>query len=331
MGSFSKWALAGCVCGTALSFAPAQGITDAPSANTAEIRFADGSVVRMTILQPAIDIQTKYGQLTVPICDIRRIDFGLHLPPGADQRIEKNIKRLGSEVFRDREEATRELIALGPVAYPFVLRATRDADLETTQRINMIAKRIAEKCTPEDLKIKEDDVIHTQDFPIVGRIMAPALAVRSVHFGELALKLSDLKTLYVRGINGELELSVEAARYGSTPEQWLDTGIIIDSSQTLLLSSEGQIDLWPQGPGQYVSGPKGYSAVGRVGNFMAGSLLARVGENGKSFAVGDRYEGTPGEEGKVYLSIAPSPWNNAASGAYRVRVSTERVALSAKR
>jgi hypothetical protein len=124
---------------------------------------------------------------------------------------------------------------------------------------------------------------------------------------------------------------VDAAKYGSAPEQWLDSGVVMDASQRLFMVSEGQVDLWPQGPGQYVTGPKGYSTAGKGGSFMAGALIAKVGDTGKAFLVGERYEGTPADQGKVLLQIVPSPWNNASSGSYRVRISMEHVALSVNR
>src|SRR5205085_2573962 len=188
-----------------------------------------------------------------------------------------------------------------------------------------------EKTAPENLRIKEDDYIQTAEFPITGRILHPTIKAHSTHFGDLSLKLSDLRTLFVRGASADNEVVVDAVKYGNGPEHWLDSGVIVDPSQRLLIIGEGQVDLWPQGPGQYVTGPKGYSTAGKGGNFMAGALIAKVGEHGKAFMVGERYEATPTEEGKVYFQIVPSPWNNASSGSFRVRISMEHVALSVAR
>jgi hypothetical protein len=52
----------------------------------------------------------------------------------------------------------------------------------------------------------------------------------------------------------------------------------------------------------------------------AGILLGRIGENGKVFVIGERYQGTPNQEGTLYLLIAPSPWNNASTGSYKVKI-----------
>lgn len=331
MGYPFRWALACAVFAATMGLAQGQGKKDVPRPNLAEVRFADGSLVRMTILQDDLEVMTKYGKLVIPIRDIRRIDFGLHLPEGVGEHIDLSIKQLGSDAYRDRDEAVKHLVHYGPMAYPFLQRASRNPDPEVAQRVAGVLKRITEKVAPENLRLKEEDYIQTTEFPVIGRIVHPTLKAHSAHFGELHLKLCDLRTLFIRGQSGDGEVVVDAAKYGSAPDQWLDSGIVVDPSQRVSIVSEGQVDLWPQGPGQYMTTAKGYTTAGKGGTFMAGTLLGRVGEQGKVFVVGERFEGTPSEEGKLYFHIVPSPWNNASTGTYRVRLTMEHVALSAKR
>jgi len=52
----------------------------------------------------------------------------------------------------------------------------------------------------------------------------------------------------------------------------------------------------------------------------SGMLLGRIGEKGKVFQVGAKYSGTPSESGRLYLRIACSPWNNASTGSYAVKI-----------
>ena len=54
----------------------------------------------------------------------------------------------------------------------------------------------------------------------------------------------------------------------------------------------------------------------------SGALFGRVGDASEAFYIGDRYEGAQGREGKLYLHIVPSPWNNASTGAYQVKIAT---------
>src|SRR2546429_90485 len=78
-----------------------------------EMTFANGSVVRMALVPGEIEVSTEYGKLIVPVREIRRIDFGLHLPEGMDKRIEAAIKQLASADYKQREGAARELVSLG--------------------------------------------------------------------------------------------------------------------------------------------------------------------------------------------------------------------------
>jgi hypothetical protein len=313
-----------------LGLSQAQEKQQAAKAVQAEVRLSDGSLVRMTILQESLDVLTKYGKLTIPMGDIRRIDFGLHLPDGVGPQITEAIKLMGSEVYKQREDAAKELVGLGPLAYPSVQKAAGSTDLEVAQRAAAVLKRIADKVPPENLRTKLEDHIQAQEFPVTGRIITPAIKVKSVHFGELSLKLSDLRSLHLRTGSADTEVTVDAAKHGSASDQWLDTGMLVDPSLRLVMHASGQVDLWPQGPGQYLASPKGYSTPGKGGVFMAGSLLGRIGESGKAFLVGERFEGTPTEQGKVYLHIVPSPWNNASTGSYRVKLAVDHVALTGR-
>lgn len=310
------------------SLAQEQPVSSPPS--LAEVRFADGSVVRMTLLQEYVDVQTKYGKLTVPLCDVRRIEFGLHVPPEVHQQINQSIKRLASDVYKERDGASKELVQVGHFAYPMLQKASRSSDQEVVNRAVSVIKQISERVGPELLKMREEDVIHTAEFPIIGRITSDTIKAKSPHFGEVALKLSELRTMHLRQQGGKQEIALDAAKFGSSLEQWCDTGIITDATQRVCITSEGQVDLWPQGPGQYMAAPKGYNTAGKGGQFLAGALIGRIGENGKAFLIGERYEGSVTEEGKLYLQIVPSPWNNASVGEYRVRIQTTHGALSSR-
>jgi hypothetical protein len=306
------------------------GKNHAPSANQAEVRLGDGSLVRMTILQETIEVMTKYGKLNIPVRDIRRIEFGLHLPEGMESQIEAAVRQLGSSVFKQREEAVRELVGMGAFAYPAMQQAARSSDLEVAQRARAVLKRLRDKLPEEQLRLKAEDTIQTVEFPIKGRITSPSIKAFSVHFGPQTIKLSELRNLRLRGNREEIEVTVDAAKYGSAPDQWYDSGMVVDPNLRVSVKSEGQVDLWPQGPGQYMTGPKGYTTAGKGGVYMAGTLLGRVGANGKVFVVGESYQGVPAQEGKLFFHIVPSPWNNASTGAYHVKIRTDYLALSGR-
>lgn len=306
------------------------GKKDSSLTQQAEVRFGDGSLVRMAILQENLEVMTKYGKLTIPTGDIRRIEFGLHLPEGVGTQIQSAIRKMGSDVYKHREEAVKDLVDLGHFAFPSLEKAARSGDLEVAQRANSVLKRISDTVSAENLRTKDHDTIQTVEFLITGRIVSNNIKAYSVHFGELTLKLSDLRSLHLRGGRDEAEVTVDASKYGSASDQWLDSGTVVDSNLRLIVRSDGQVDLWPQGPGQYMTSPKGYTTAGKGGTFMAGTLIGRIGNDGKAFVIGENFDGIPAREGRLYLHIVPSPWNNASTGTYRVRIRTDYVALSGR-
>lgn len=301
-----------------------------PRSHLAEVRFGDGSIVRMTVLQEELEVLTKYGKLSIPVADIRRVDFGLHVPNDVHQQIHQSIKRLASDVYKERDGASKDLVQVGHFAFPMLQKASRSGDQEVAVRAASVIKQISERTSPELLKLREEDVIQTTEFTVIGRITATTIKAHSQHFGNVALKLSELRTMHLRQQGGKQELVVDAGKYGSSLDQWYDTGVTLDAAQRLVVNSDGQVDLWPQGPGQYLAAPKGYNTAGKGGQFMAGALVGRIGENGKAFFIGERYEGTASEEGRLYLLIVPSPWNNASAGNYRVRIQTDLAALGSR-
>src|SRR5947209_16023843 len=64
--------------------------------NAIEVRFADDSTVKMVLLHGSIDVTTRYGKLTVPGEEIRRIEFGRRVTEETAKKIDAAVARLGS-------------------------------------------------------------------------------------------------------------------------------------------------------------------------------------------------------------------------------------------
>jgi len=311
-----------------------------------EIHFLNGSKVRMGVRSEQLEIATLYGNLSVPIRDIRSIDFGLHFPEGYVAKIDLAVKKLASANYREREDAGNALIKLGPFSYSAVLQATRDKDLETSRRATDIVKKLQALHPKKDLKLPVEDKIVTPTFTIVGRISTPAIKVQEEYFGEAVLSLAKMRTLRaIAGAFREIEVAVDAGKYGNAG-QWLQTDFQADRVTEVMITATGTVDLMPQGAGQQVVGPTGLLGLrtgrmkggggfgGGAGGFAGpaaggnviparhgGTLFGKIGEDGDIFIIGDRYEGTPDRDGKLYLHIGPSPYNGQSAGAYQVKIS----------
>jgi hypothetical protein len=76
-----------------------------PAAGAVEVRFADGSVLKMTLLESKVDITTPYGKLSIPVADIQTLDFATRIPEEDQKAVEKAVADLGNADFKTREEA----------------------------------------------------------------------------------------------------------------------------------------------------------------------------------------------------------------------------------
>ncbi|HYV39152.1 MAG TPA: hypothetical protein VE988_25925 [Gemmataceae bacterium] len=303
------------------------GKTEDPPAEQAEVRFTDDSVVRMSILQERLEIVTKYGKLAIPTADIMKIDFGVHVPAEMEKKIAKAIEDLGSENYKTREMALKDLVNWGPSAYPQVVKATKSDQLEVKKRALLALDKLKAKHPAKNLRLREEDIIVTPSFTVVGKIVTPTLKAKAENFGELDIQLGKLRAIRWLTTAAELEIALDAGKY-AMQGQWMATEFEVKQGMKLSITASGQVNLWPQNGG-YQSGPRGWGNDGFGGGggqrapglpYSPGTLIGKVGEDGPMFVVGDSYNGSPNREGKLYLHIAPSPWVPNSIGTYNVKV-----------
>lgn len=286
------------------------------------MQFHDGTSIRLVPLDKQLEIVTKYGKLTVPSADVRRIEFGLHMPEDMAKQVDDLMKDLESTDFQTREAAGKKLVGLGRYAYPTLVKASKGSNLETTRRIQELLKDMRKKYPAYQLKIRTDDQIYTKDFTIVGNLSSPTLKVKTEHFGEAIVKLSDLRSARTTTGTGELEVTVDASKYGSNANQWLETEFTIEADIRLKITASGTVDVYAQAAGQYLSGPEGNNQLGQRGRYIPGQLLGRIGESGQVFVIGPNYDGTPQQEGKLYLHIWPFQGGGGATGSFTVKINS---------
>lgn len=297
-----------------------------PSSPLFTIHLTKGSRLVETIIhQKDVEVYTKYGKLIIPLEDIRKIEFGFRCPPETEKEIHACIESLKSSDFKERQVAENYLSGMGHLSYPFVKKISEGkGDLESVRRAKTAMEKIRLRAPPNLLILRNCDTLQTKELAITGGIQGNAFRVYSPQIGDMTIKLHDI--LFVSRNNdsrGEM-VTIDAAQYGGLPEKWLGAGAEVYRNARLIVKTEGQVDLWPQGPGQYMAGPKGYSTAGKNSNFMAGALIGRIGEKGRIFLIGENYDDNPTEEGELFLRIVQGPWENPSSGTYRVYVTINR-------
>src|SRR5438552_4048497 len=160
-----------------------------------EVRFSDNSLLKLKLEGERLEFLTPYGKLFIPVSDVHRIDFATRVSPESSKRIQTAIKSLGSSEFQHRETASAELLSLGFAAYPALLEASKDKDLEVVRRVGDLLEKVCNSVPEEERQIRKHDVIHTEDSKISGWVQGTTLRASTAQFGSVQLKLADLRSL----------------------------------------------------------------------------------------------------------------------------------------
>jgi len=166
-----------------------------PEAPTVEVRFHDGSTLKLAVHEEKIELQTAYGKLQIPVTDISRIDFGLRLPKETMEKIQMSIDALISEQQKEREKAEADLLALREKALPFVVQATKRPNKELAKRAKEVLEKLREKLPEDQANVSNQDIVHTEDSKFSGQVLTAEIKVLTTQFGERQLKVADLNSL----------------------------------------------------------------------------------------------------------------------------------------
>ena len=118
-----------------------------------------------------VEIVTKFGKLQVPMTEVRKIDLGVHLADGVEEKIQAAMKKLGSENFKEREEAVNQLVALGPGAYPSLHPPPSPATWRSASGPRWPSSASRPSTRPTSFGLGCNDRVVTSEFTIVGRIV----------------------------------------------------------------------------------------------------------------------------------------------------------------
>ncbi len=216
------------VCGTfaaAVNNAPRSGAVEDNSVPApCEIRFVDGSTMRVLVREARLDVQTDYGPLVIPFADIQRIEFGLRLSDENRNQIDAAIADLASTQPHRRQAASGTLLAFKEAAYPAVVRAANRNDGETARQAQGIVADMRANLSPDEtLDTSSEDVVYTTQFKVVGKIKLDLLRIATLPFGEQQAKLTDLRSLRLQNaLLLEQMTSAAALPDPGTPSKYSD-------------------------------------------------------------------------------------------------------------
>jgi len=173
-----------------------------------EARFVDGAVMNVLLRDERLNLDTRFGPLSVRASEIRRIDFALRLPLEVRQRIDSAVQALADKDVQKRDAAMFTLFDLKENAYPFLVQAAKGTDPAVADRALRVIEKLREIMSLEQLNIPSFDIIWTDDARLPGRIVGDSLRVTTVAFGDQDVSLMKLRLL--RSPNAEQALAPNA-------------------------------------------------------------------------------------------------------------------------
>ncbi len=248
------------------------------------VHFIDGSVVKLTLHDDKLEVRTAAGKKAVRLADVRKIEFAARVPDDLAKKIAAVIVRLGSEEFEQREKASDELVAIGVPVCPALLAAAKSGDAEVKLRAASVLARLKAAFPEEVLEVRDEDVVHTTAGKVVGKIEGSGWKATTPLFGEVQVKLSDVRFL----------------RSQSHPETE-EEKLVVQADPGTLIGLQGQI-------GKLFA----FKVTGAVGNTVWGSDVYTSDSALATVAV---HAGvlTAGKTGTVKVRIVAPPASFAGS------------------
>lgn len=269
----------------------------------------DGSIVSGDVKVEEISVETEFGNLKVPVSQIRKVYPGLDSFPELNSRIEGLVEGLGDKDFDVREKSHRALASMGLQLRNQIDRFDDNGSAERKKRLGELKKEIEEMVDSAEEEGEETeyplingDTVVTPGFTIVGKIEQVQFTLRT-KFGSLNVPLSDIKMAdrTIEENKQDIRKTVDVGAEAFFQRQPVSTKIRINKGDKIWIKGEGIVQ-WTNW--NTSSGPDGLTNQGQYNGITSGSLCARIGTSGKPIKIGAKGEFVASKNGVLYLAVA---------------------------
>ena len=272
----------------------------------------DGSVISGDLSVSEISVETSFGKLVVPIDKIRSFTPGLDSNPKQVDELAALINNLSSDDYKTREQAHKDLAALGTKVRRELEQYVTSDNAEIKRHVTEILKELEaaaeeqgddEEATTEQPWIRLDTVV-TSDFTVVGKVSPPEFTIES-KYGPLNVKLADVK-MAAREASAKESMRKTVTVEGANIAQrsFKNSGVRVEAGDRITLRAEGNIVMSPWGSNA-ATGPDGAPNYGWYvpNQIPGGALVARIGDKGTIFKVGRQTTFVAKSSGVLQLAI----------------------------
>lgn len=310
-------------------------------AKRVRIHLMDKSIIAGELSIQQFEVKTEFGTLVVPVEKVVSITPGLDSHTKLSAKIDKLIADLGGADYKAREQAQKELLALGLPVRDIIAVHTDSDNAELKRRAGEIVQKLDEAAgdgsddfdddTPKNKTWVRYDIVETPGFTIAGKISPAEFQVNS-KYGPLKVGLNDISRT-------EREFTTKqavVARLKVPGQKLVQRGmqtskIRVQPGDTVSVSATGTIVMTPWGSSS-MSSPDGAANYGSYsdgsgGTFFGGMLLARIGGSGSMIKIGSRAKFTAKKAGVLQFGIAMQSsyigTNYYYPGEYKLRIKVD--------
>lgn len=278
------------------------------------LKLQDGSTIAGELSIDQIKVTTEFGELNVPIAKLKSFTPGLDSNPTVSKQLSDKFKDLESDDYQTREQAHKDLSAMGPKISKQLAEHINSENAEVKRHVTEIMKefeQMTEEASEEDGEGASqqkawinDDTVETLDFTVIGKVSPPEFELSS-KYGPLVVKLGDI-VLASRPMDAReaIQRSVTVSGQNLAQRSFKSTGIKVQAGDRVTITASGNITMTPWG-GNAASGPDGMPQYGWYvnGSIPGGALVYRIGDKGQVQKAGARITFTAKSSGTLQLAI----------------------------
>ena len=292
----------------------------------------DGSILVGEMKIESIKVDTKFGQLTVPVEQLQGFRPGLANQPERQAKLQALIEQLEDADEKKQAAAKQELTRMGPEIRDQLRAAMANDKSKRNAQLDAILTALDSQAESdedaEQATLIADDTVDTTDFTIVGKIV-PSEFTLTNRWGTLKVKIEDIAQARWGGRQQMEDQHKSLTLTGEYLAQlkFKSTGIQVNKGDRIIVRADGMISR--SGSSSYRSTPAGVSRFGTYQSsplIYGGTLVARLG-GGKVFKVGDKATIVADRDGILRFAIAMRPdyvGRYQFPGQYNVKTRVER-------
>jgi hypothetical protein len=157
-----------------------------------QVDLVDGGRIVGPVATETLEIVTEFGTLRVPVDKLTEFTPGFVSRPELLRRVDASIAQLGDDKAQVREQAERELGALGPRIAELLQAAGKDEDLERRQRAKKLVAALGENKSVIRAWPRHDTVVAAgQRF--AGKIATREIAIKAA-WGTVTVPLAEIES-----------------------------------------------------------------------------------------------------------------------------------------